>query len=278
MGKHSLSRRKVIIAALLVLTLIPLSLIVHGEGTHLYKKYQENKKFEDLAAIFIPKCLENVNQDDHTAIQSALRDCVNSYSQHKIDEEYFRHSKKPHFKLGQIVAYMQGEADYPPHMECSTRSRVLQRLYKTLGYETRELIVTKYLPEYNDHVQVEVFDPDQASFIVQDPSHNVSFYNASGRPLDAIGILTTPEEHILLCAGRMSCTPEQMIEERASYIDKVAPYFGNIYVIPNYNSDKAYVAINKERFKMDEPLTFRGEIKAYCDVYPKRCRNPVLYY
>lgn len=159
------SRRKVIILILLFVAL--------GFGVK-----EAIRKYPDVKADFLEQLrrdeiykmsgVDKVDGNSHARID-ALMAFVHNNSVHHIDDEFWSDFKNKPRSLDKMIAFVKGESTAPPHMECSTRSKLLLPLLQKAGYEVRMIDMFKYKPEYNSHVVVEVKNKETGNWEVYDP-------------------------------------------------------------------------------------------------------------
>ena len=77
------------------------------------------------------------------ATPDAVRSFITANSIHKIDDEF---RKGEH--AAKLVAYAKGKSAEPAHMECATRSNLLQHVFNEMGYRTRKVADLRYRYEH----------------------------------------------------------------------------------------------------------------------------------
>ena len=274
-SKYFTKKRALI--ALAIITGLVLIIVVTEEALDIYAEKKENKAFAALAPDFISLCLEDTNRSDHSFILGRLRQCVYDNSIHNVDEEFYAHWRAPTSdKLRRIMNFAKGDAMEPPHMECSTRTEVLEELYLFMGYDTKKYIVAKPANEFPDHVLVEVLNPDTTKKELHDPTFNVSYNHlGTGKRLSAIDVLQTPIFEIVACSNSGECSRQQMMNDIEPLFMKMQHYYGLFYHKPDTGNKDGILSINKSRFDPEQKFEVDGEMMTYCEKKAKNCQNPI---
>lgn len=274
-----LTKKRALIA-LAIITGLVLIIVVTEEALDIYAEKKENKAFAALAPDFISLCLEDTNRSDHSFILGRLRQCVYDNSIHNIDEEFYAHWRAPTSdKLRRIMNFAKGDVMEPPHMECSTRTEVLEELYLFMGYDTKVYNIVRPADDFPGHVLVEVLNPDTNEGELHDPTYNVSYNSLeTGKRLNAMEVLETPLHKIAYCENAGNCTQAEMREDDVLVSDKIRDYLGFFYHKPDTGNKDGILAINKSRFDPEQKFEVDGEMMTYCEKREKHCYNPIEFY
>ncbi len=127
------------------------------------------------------------NQALRTAI--AVRRFVNEHSVHLIDAEHDQYA----FNVARVIALMKDHLEgrfHPPHLSCGPRAYLMKEIGDALGMRSRiidifEIASTSPL-HVNPHTLLEVYDPVNDQWHMQDPDFNVQYVHRTTKaPLSA---------------------------------------------------------------------------------------------
>jgi hypothetical protein len=102
-----------------------------------------------------------------------VRTFINDHSIHKIDEIFWANHGNPDTVLAGLLAHAKGTGVEPIHMECSTRTGVMGRILKALGYETRVVAIFNSKTNLKSHSFLEVMNPVTKRWETQDADYDV---------------------------------------------------------------------------------------------------------
>lgn len=248
----------------------------------LYNEKQEAEKLTAVASDFSSFCLEEhgIDQSDHSAVLSQLRECVYKNSQYKMDEEFYRHWKDPvSIKTQRVLDFAKGKTDTPPHMECSIRTEILKGLYRTMGYKVKPIVSAQPKENIPDHVLTEVLNPDTGEYELQDPTHNVTYNDAiTGERLSSEEVLQRTATQISFCMKAGACNQQDMKLAKQEVPEELMNYLGLFYYKPETGNKDGVLSVNKNRFDPSQKFLVDGEMKTYCEKREKHCHNPIRYF
>ncbi|MAQ71733.1 MAG: hypothetical protein CL565_06025 [Alphaproteobacteria bacterium] len=274
------TKKRSLTGLLVIVTLVFIGMLAEAIFDS-YEEYKEKVAFSQLAPDFISMCLKDAeDRGNNDVILGRIRQCVHNNSVHNIDEEFYQHWRAPTSdKLRRILDFANGDMPEPPHMECSTRTEVLEDLYRYMGYQTKVYNVVQAADDFPGHILVEVFNPTTKEGELHDPTYNVSYNNfETGKRLNAIEVLETPLNEIAYCGNAGNCSQEEMREDEALVSDKIRDYFGFFYHKPDTGNEDGILSINKSRFDPEEKFSVKGEQMTYCEKKAKNCQNPIQFY
>jgi hypothetical protein len=133
---------------------------------------QQDKKSHETLVLEIYKAsrLSEIS-DFHLRIDSARR-FVNGNSVHTIDDEFYSKWHKPAMKQD-FLDYVTNKSGKQPHMECSTRSDLLENLLQQSGYKTRRIVVYNTSRNLTSHTFIDVWNEEAGHWETQDPDFDI---------------------------------------------------------------------------------------------------------
>tara|TARA_R110000824_G_scaffold220190_1_gene407239 strand:+ start:467 stop:1303 length:837 start_codon:yes stop_codon:yes gene_type:complete len=196
----------------------------------------------------IDKVLEHLNTENDAGFfdkVDAVRDFVYGNSVH-ADHDF---GKDPHpYDTGGVIRALLAVSDgkrEPLELMCSSRSNAMTGILNQLGYASRQVHV--FSPQPGSHTFLEVQNPDDGRWYIQDPDYNLFWINGiSGERLGLGEMLTTPLEEVLPCTSEKVCDWK--------YAQPIKNYFGaGIY----FNFDATpLIVVNEDRFDLDTELPY----------------------
>lgn len=244
--------------------LVVMSFIGLKELGNAYEDRVERRQMEDLYLRAADLCLEKTSGE---SVPDRLRECAHRQTQYGVGEEFHAEWKdKPGMVQG-VIDYMEGRRSDRKHYECSTRSGLLVGMLRAKGYRARDVITAKFLPEFNDHVVVEVWSEDAGDWEAHDPSHNTYFVDGGrGERLSVREMVTSGTAGFVPCFEDGRCGWQMTTDEGFSLTDTRA-YWGNMVV---KDADGQWqVVYNPEHFDPQKPLAGQS----YCQKREKFCRK-----
>lgn len=183
-------------------------------------------------------------QDEFSKVD-AVRDFVFKNSVHADHD--FEQDIHPYDTGGVIQALLDTSNGLrePMALMCSSRSNAMTGILDQMGYASRQVHV--FSPAPGSHTFLEVENPEDGRWYIQDPDYNLFWINAmSGDRLGLGEILTTPLDEVLPCRAPGDCSWE--------YAAQIENYFGaGIY----FDFDTTpFIVVNKDRFDLDARLEY----------------------
>jgi hypothetical protein len=204
----------------------------------------------------------------------AARRFINGHTLHKIDDQFYAHWADMPYLLDRVRNHARPRVPYraePPHTECATRSALLYHLLAAMGVRTRAVVVYPNADDDRSHTFLEIFDPADSSWHVQDPDMNAHWEDHDGaradtRRLVGEGIL---HDDFMPCTGDGPCGWFARIE-------KVVDYFALAAII-DPAADHVRLIVNPQRYDRGRLFAFAQEGQQYCALYPDRvCAYQVI--
>lgn len=247
-----MQKKWLLLSGFLVLVVGGLSVGAALFGYLAHKEAWPAKIHSYLAGITPACCGDEVQE--HLNIQAdaafsdtvdAVRKFVHGNSAHADHD--FGQNPDPYDTGGVIRALLDvsnGKRE-PMALMCSSRSNAMTGILDQMGYASRQVHV--FSPEAGSHTFLEVQNPDNGRWYIQDPDYDLFWINSmSGERLGLGEILTTPLTEVL------PCTSEKVCDWR--YAQPIKNYFGaGIY----FNFDATpLIVVNEDRFDLDTKLPY----------------------
>lgn len=227
------------------------------------------RKYPDLKADFLEQKrrmeiydLSGVEEAEgfHDKIE-ALNNFVHANSVHNIDSMFWDDFKHKPRTLDKFLAFAKGQSSERPHMECSTRSKLLMPLIHRAGYEAHMVDLFRYDEEYRSHVVVEVKNPENGQWEIYDPTYQIFWRNdKTGERAGIQEMVEEKEFHFTPCHDEKRCGFNR---EDADWPpgEKLKSYFG--YAVRMDDEGSGYrVFNNPNRFDVTKPP--QGASKTFC--------------
>ena len=187
---------------------------------------------------------------------------VHNNSVHQIDDEFWDDFRNKPRTLDKLIAHAKGESKVLPHMECSTRSKLLLPLVRKAGYEAHMVDLFKYKPEYNSHVMVEVKNPDTGLWEAYDPTYKIHWkHEDTNARVSVRDLVFTPGFPFSPCLDEIRCGYGRA-DARAKVPEDVEGFFG-LAVIMDDEGQGSIQLNNSERFDLNRKP--EGGDKLFCD-------------
>ena len=233
------------------------------EKTYVYAPLLENSKIAEY--------------DDFYVKIDALRQLVFNNSIHKIDKKFFRYERDHKSLAKMMLAYMNGETDERPHMECSLRSRIMRKMLDIMAIESRTIVATSNKKNFVDHVFVEVFNPKDRTWHVQDPDHNLTWYiKDSGKRASVKDLSIESIDNLVPCFDAENCPFENFTENQVKKLETLSPYLGFLD-FKDEKIDEMIAYNNPAKFSLDQKIEMSGNIQnTLCEAKPKKCNFKII--
>ncbi len=192
---------------------------------------------------------------------------VHDNSVQSIDDEFWDDFRNKPRTLDKLIAHAKGESNDLPHMECSTRSKLLLLLVRKAGFEAHMIDLFKYLPEYDSYVVVEVRNPDTGLWEVYDPTYKIHWKREDSNARASIrDLVFTPGFPFSPCLDEIRCGYARA-DAREKIPESVKDFYG-LAVIMNDKGQGSIQLNNPDRFNLDAKP--EGGDKTFCDWGGKR--------
>ena len=267
-------KRYVKIFAMLVLT-GALAWLAFTDGPKAYLAMRS----DEVAEIALKLA---VNKPDMAPSEAAdaIREFVNANSIHKIDKQFYAHWKKHDLILKKIISHYRGGTP-PPHLECSSRTSLVEIMLRLLRYKTRIVVLFSPDKDFPSHTFLEFFNPDSNRWEIQDPDYNVYWVERStGRRIGVTEILSHELDEIAPCIGK-TCDWNVESDEGLKFLDKKA-FLGLASIRDNSARERSFIYVRP--FSEKRPLLVNlkrfpeDRLETYCQKMAKNCRQAIFRY
>ncbi len=207
-------------------------------------------------------------QDFHQRLDT-VRTFINDNSVHKIDAEFWANHGNPASFAAGVLAHAKGDAHKPIHMECSTRTNLMRRIFEALGYQTRVVAIFNSRTNLHSHTFLEVMNPETKRWETQDADYDIYWRDESSGLRISLADEAESIDGIEPC-GRNDCGWGHASWEGIR-VEKLKPYL-EIISLTDKGRDLRY-ALYTSRADLDR--TYRKERKrgSFCEVEAKRCKQ-----
>jgi hypothetical protein len=202
-----------------------------------------------------------------------LRTFVNRNSIHEIDDEFYSYWRDLPQVIARMTAFAQGLGP-PPHLECSSRSELMQAVLPRLGHDTRAIVLYDHAEGFPSHTFIEVRDTATGRWQIQDPDYDLYWTHlASGRRASIYDLLASPLTGFAPCNG-IHCD-WSLVSWEGKAAAKLRRYFGLASVVDRERGVRPLL-VNTTRFDLAQPQLVEGATRTFCQWAGKNCRQEIL--
>ena len=198
-----------------------------------------------------------------------VRMFINNNSRHKIDEEFRAAQGNPAAFAAGMLAYAKRLSSEPVHMECSTRSNLMARVLRALGYRTRIVAIFNSRTNLRSHSFLEVMNPETERWETQDPDYDIYWRSKGSEMRISLADAAEGIEDLQPC-GRDGCGWEHVSREGKEA--KVLKRYLDIISITDKQRDIRY-ALYTSRAHLATIYTKRSKRGTFCQVEAQRCKQ-----
>ena len=203
-----------------------------------------------------------------------VRTFISDNSVHKIDGAFRANQGRPDSFLGGLLAHAKGTAAEPIHMECSTRTIAMERIFKALGYDTRIIAIFNSEPSrrpqhaqenLRSHSFLEVMNPKTKRWETQDADYDIYWRSKSSGERISLADSAQSVDDIEPCS-RSDCgwNYARKAENLIQYLD----------IVSITAKEKALrFAMYTSRAKLNRIYSKGRKRGTFCEVEAKRCKR-----
>jgi hypothetical protein len=190
------------------------------------------------------------------ATPDAARTFITANSVHKTDAEF---RKGEH--AAKLIAYAKGKSAEPAHMECSTRSNLLQHVLNEMGYRTRKVAIFDTDTNMESHTLLDVWNATARRWETQDADFGIWWQDLKGNRVSLADYAQKPDKIVPCSAKGCDWSHAKRLEQYLDIISITDKSTGERYAIYTTRADlrRIYTKGNK-----------RG---LFCEVEAKRCTD-----
>jgi hypothetical protein len=211
---------------------------------------------------------------DVLARADAIRLFINTHSAHRIDDEFYSYWHD----MPQMMTMMDRRAARPspradraprPHMECSTRSVMMYHMLRLAGVEARFVVVHANRINRENHTFLEIKNPADGRWTVQDPDANVYWRFDDGRRAGVDDLLREPVRKTFMpCRAAEDCGYDD-------YINVFVPHLGAALII-NPRAERVTLLHNPQRIDWYHVMRSTRNEWRFCALYEGGCNYKVV--
>jgi hypothetical protein len=246
--------------------LVAVTVIYLGVSTVLESRSErllQDRAEEIIALAAIPS-----EADFHQTVDG-VRTFINDHSQTKIDAAFRAMIGDSVAFADGIIAHARDPSVERVHMECSTRTNLMGRVLRRMGYETRTIAIFKTKGRYSSHTFLDVLNPETKGWETQDPDYDLYWTSLSSKKRVSLAETAEQLEDLRPC-GRSVCGWDHVSRDgnaAKSLVDKL-----DILSVTNKEGDIRY-SVYTTRANLRQSFAIGGKTGTYCEVMAKRCRD-----
>jgi hypothetical protein len=251
-----------------------------GGAIWLAVDWSHEKRMTARADAHVQEILSMLNlamPDFHQRLDK-VRTFISDNSVHKIDGAFRANQGRPDSFLGGLLAHAKGTAAEPIHMECSTRTVAMERIFKALGYDTRIIAIFNSEPSrrpqhaqenLRSHSFLEVMNPKTKRWETQDADYDIYWRRKSSGERISLADSAQSVDDIEPC-GRSDCGWGHASREgiRAK---KLIEYLDIISITAKERGLR--FTLYTSRAELNRTYSKERKQGAFCEVEAKRCRH-----
>ncbi len=185
-----------------------------------------------------------------------------SNSLHRIDADFRKIQNRTDLQADLLRGYATGEIAEKPHLECSTRSGVVERMLWNRGYKTRSVATWRQDERLSSHTFLEVWNDAESHWEITDPDHNFYWFDTIKKRRAGIeDLMRFPVARFQICNEAEGCPSASLMRDQ-KLIDKMAALFG-VAVIRDHAAGTRTLYHNQSRF----------DLSRFCERFDKYCRD-----
>jgi hypothetical protein len=198
-----------------------------------------------------------------------LRTFINDHSSHKVDKVFWaNHGNADVFAAG-VLAHAKGMAAEPVHMECSTRTNLMNSILQALGYDTRVVAIFNSRTNLNSHSFLEVMNPETKRWETQDADYDIYWRSKGSGERMSLAEAAQSIDDIEPC-GRNACGWGQASREGIK-ARKLMDYLDVISITARQKAIR--YALFTSRADLNRTYSKGSKQGSFCEVEAKRCEH-----
>ena len=223
---------------------------------------QTNEQVQEIVSLLGLEAIADFHQR-----LDKVRSFINDHSIHKIDEAFFaNHGNAAAYAAG-VIAHAKDDTVAPVHMECSTRSNLMDLILHALGYQTRGVAIFSSRSDLNSHSFLEVMNPSTGRWETQDADYDIYWRDTESGERISLADAAESIDAIEPC-GRGHCGWDHASHEGIK-AEKLKSYL-DIIGITDKRRDLRY-ALYTSRADLDRTYRKGHRRGTFCQVEAKRC-------
>lgn len=199
----------------------------------------------------------------------AVRLFINLHSVHSVDEELYSYWHDMPFMMNMmdksaVHPFPRTDRARRPRMECASRSVMMYHVLRAAGVRARFVLVHADRVNRGNHTFLEIWDPDEGRWSVQDPDANIYWRAADGRRTGVEDLLRAPvRANFTPCRSEQDCGYND-------YINVFVPYLATA-IIFDPAADEVPVLYNPRRVDWYHVARSMRNGWSFCVLYGGTC-------
>ena len=263
-----MKKNKIFLSGLVVIVVLGLAYSAYEYNKYrleIHEKEIATRNFSGIAEL----CLNEFPAKNSHEKTRNLRHCVFINSQHNTEKNMRSLWEKADVMSGWMLGYMRKEKPYAPPMECSVRSGMLTEILKSQGLQSRHVVATRNEDNFNDHVVVEVLNPETGEWELHDPSYDVEFLSLTDkRPLGIKEMLSSGTGKFVPCNHDSKCGWDLKTREGTT-LDYNRGYWDIAWV------KTIRTLFTTDRLDVNVKRYVQGQKLSYCEFRAKWCKDKI---
>ncbi len=260
------------------IVLISLSAILYIEGQKHIKEQHDKERIDKQIAIIEPIIEQQLDDKSFHTLTDTVRSFVHKNSIHAIDDEFYAHWKDAPLMMEKLVTYAQNKTGAPPHLECSTRTKLAETILQSMGYDTRSIDVFKQGNKFLSHSFYEVLNPETGRWEVHDPDFDLFWRHIkTGKRASITDLIKDEFSNFEPCWKTDQCGAEFLSQRTMDHITEFETRFGLASIIDRKRNLRPLL-VNTKRFDLEKAFDVKGTSLTYCEYREKNCRQDIIKY
>ena len=237
-------------------------------GIERFREARDDRAY-DAQLERIVSLMELPAEGDVQARFDRIRSFVNDHTRHKIDAAFYALVGDKNGIAERVIAHAEGKTDDRVHMECASRTNLMSRVMRKLGYETRVVAIFDTQNGLRSHSFLDVKNPKTGQWESQDADYDLYWTSRSRRERVSVADAAEDIDDLLPCS-RERCGWDLVSRENIK-VQKLPPYF-DIVNVTRKEEDESY-ALYTSRADLKAMHEIKGAKGGFCDIFAKRCRD-----
>jgi hypothetical protein len=198
-----------------------------------------------------------------------VRTFINDHSIHKLDGAFWRNQGNPAAFADGLLAHVKGLAAEPVHMECSTRTNLMQLILQALGYETRIVALFDSNTNLSSHSFLDIMNPKTKRWETQDADYDIYWRSLSSGKRISLADSAESIDDIEPC-GRNDCGWDHESQEgiRAK---RLIDYLDIISITAKQKAFR--YTLYTSRADLKRIYSEAGRQGTFCEIESKLCKH-----
>jgi hypothetical protein len=198
-----------------------------------------------------------------------VRTFINDNSVYKVDKTFRENQGNQAAFAAAMLAYATGSSSEPAHMECSSRTNIMGKILRMLGYETRVVAIFNTKRNLSSHSFLEVMNPVTGRWESQDAQFDIYWRSRVSGERTSLAEAAEDLDAIEPC-GRNNCG-WNITNREGHELESFRRYL-DIISLTRKERDLRY-ALYTSRADLTRIFDKEGKRGTFCEVEAKRCKQ-----